>query len=206
LVLLPGIILHEISHWLFAKLLGVRTGKIEIWPSQKSRGRIRLGSVRIGQTDHLRASLIGLAPFITGCLVIFLIGDQILGVSHLIDPLLKGNFDSLPNNLSGYTYASDFWLWLYVIFSISNTMFPSETDRGAWWPVLAILGGLAFLAYALGLVKDIPQDVNNVVLDLIRYLAYAFTLTVLVNLAFMIVIAILEKLVSTLKGTRIQYQ
>lgn len=186
--------------------MGVRTGKMEIWPSKKSGGRIRLGSVRIGQTDHLRASLIGLAPFVTGCLVIFLIGDQILGVSHLIEPLLDGNFDALQSNLTGYTYASDFWIWLYVIFSVSNTMFPSETDRGAWWPVLATLGGLALLAYALGVIREIPQDVNNVVLDLIRYLAYAFTLTVLVNLIFMVIIAILEKLVSTIKGTRIQYQ
>ena len=85
-------------------------------------------------------------------------------------------------------------------------MFPSETDRGAWWPVLATLGGLAFLAYALGVVKDIPPDVSNAALDLIRYLAYAFTLTVLVNLVFMLIIAILERLVGALKGTRIQYR
>ncbi|GAF95383.1 unnamed protein product, partial [marine sediment metagenome] len=33
-LLLPGILIHELSHWLAAKLLGVRTGKISLWPSR----------------------------------------------------------------------------------------------------------------------------------------------------------------------------
>jgi hypothetical protein len=205
LALLPGIVLHELSHWCFARLLGVKTGKIEIWPSRKSRGRIRLGAVRIGKADHLRASLIGLAPFVTGCVVIYLVGDQILGISRLIDPLLEGDLATFQTSLSGYTQASDFWIWLYVIFAVSNTMFPSESDRGAWWPVLAVLGGIAFLGYALGLESSIPQGATNVMLDLIRYLAYAFVLTVTVNLVFMLVIAIVERITEMLKGTRVEY-
>jgi hypothetical protein len=206
LVLLPGIVLHELSHWSFAKVMGVKTGKMEIWPSKKARGRIRLGSVRIGRADHVRASLIGLAPFITGCLAIYLIGDQILHVSDLIDPLLKGDIPSLQNNLPGYTYASDFWIWLYIIFSISNTMFPSESDRGAWWPVVATLGGIAALGYALGVIESIPPDITQAVLDLIGYLANAFALTVMANLVFVVVIAVLEMLVGALKGSQIEYQ
>ena len=206
LALLPGIVLHELSHWLFAQLLGVKTGKIELWPSRKSRGRIRLGSVQIGKADHLRASLIGLAPFITGCLVIYLIGDQILGVSRLIAPLFESDFATFQTSLAGYAQASDFWIWLYVIFAVSNTMFPSESDRGAWWPVLAVLGGIALLGYALGLESSIPQEATNVLLDLIRYLAYAFILTVAANLVFVVVIAVLEKITEAVKGTRVQYR
>lgn len=205
LALLPGIVLHELSHWLFARLLGVKTGRIRIWPSRKSRGRIRLGSVRIANTDHFRASLIGLAPFVTGCLVIYLIGDQILGFSRLIDLLLRGDFESFRSNVAGYSQASDFWIWLYVIFSVSNSMFPSESDRGAWWPVLAVLGGIAVLGYALGLAQNIPEDATNVLLDLIRYLAGAFILTLAVNLVFVLAIAILEKITEALKGARVGY-
>ena len=145
LTLLPGIVLHELSHWAFARVLGVRTGRMQIWPSRRGSGRMRLGSVRIEQTDHLRASLIGLAPFITGCIAIYLIGDQILGAGTLIDPLFRTDFTTFKTNLSTYSQASDFWIWIYVIFTISNTMFPSESDRRAWWPVVALFGGMALV-------------------------------------------------------------
>ena len=35
---LPGTLLHEISHWLTAKLLGVKTGKFSLWPKPKRGG------------------------------------------------------------------------------------------------------------------------------------------------------------------------
>ena len=57
-LLLPGILVHELSHWLAATLLGVRTGGISIWPSRRG-GRVRMGSVKVGRADPLRASLVG---------------------------------------------------------------------------------------------------------------------------------------------------
>ncbi len=205
LVMLPGIVLHELSHWAFAQLLGVKTGKIEIWPSRKGRGRIRLGSVRIGRADSFRASLIGLAPFITGCLAIYLIGDYVLGVGYIIAPVLEGNFALFQRHLSSFVQASDFWIWLYVIFAISNTMFPSESDRESWGPVLVLLGAVIALGLLFGLDSRIPPGVTAVLLDLVRYLAYAFMLTVAVNLVFTLAIALLEKTVEVIGGRRVNY-
>lgn len=205
LVMLPGIVLHELSHWACAQLLGVKTGKIEIWPSRKGRGRIRLGSVRIGRADSFRASLIGLAPFITGCLAIYVIGDYVLGIGYIIDPVLEGNFSLFQRHLSSFFRASDLWIWLYVIFAISNTMFPSESDRESWGPVLMLLGGVMALGLLFGLDSRIPPTVTAVLLDLVRYLAYAFTLTVAVNIVFTLAIALLEKLIEIMAGRRVDY-
>jgi hypothetical protein len=47
--------------------------------------------------------------------------------------------------------AQDFPLWFYLIFTISSTMLPSQSDRHAWLPLgmtLAVLLGLAVLAGA----------------------------------------------------------
>ena len=205
LTLLPGIVLHELSHWACARMLGVRTGRMRIWPSRTGGGRMRLGSVRIGQTDHLRASLIGLAPFITGCAAIYLIGDLILGAGPLIGPLLRADFAAFRSSLSVYTQASDFWIWIYVIFTISNTMFPSESDRRAWWPVVALLGAMALLGYAFGLLEDVPVAVADAWAELVSYLAYASILTLVVNLGSAAVLALAEKTVEAIKGTRVAY-
>ena len=205
LAMLPGIVLHELSHWAFARLLGVRTGKMQIWPTRKEGGRMRLGSVRIGKTDHLRASLIGLAPFITGCAAIYLIGDLILGAGPLIEPLLHADVVAFRSSLATYTQASDFWIWLYVIFTISNTMFPSESDRRAWWPIVALLGAMALLGYALGLLENVPAAIADAWTELVSYLAYASILTLVVNFGCAAVLALAEKIIEALKGARVAY-
>jgi len=203
---LPGILLHELSHWLMAKLLGVRTGKISIWPSKRRAGhQMRLGSVKVGRADPVRNSLIGLAPLLSGTLVILLIGDWILGLSAIGDIFLSGEWPRLWEGLATYVQVPDFWLWLYLIFAVSNAMLPSETDRQSWQPVLIFWGGVVGLLYFVGWVPQVPEAIADWLLTAIGYLAYAFGLTIAVDVIFIVIIAILERLLMTLKGARVEY-
>src|SRR4030065_996260 len=74
---LPGIIFHEISHFLTALFLFVPVGGINLNPTfeEDDKGNtksIKLGSVAIGKSDLIRGSLIGFAPFIFGITLILL--------------------------------------------------------------------------------------------------------------------------------------
>jgi hypothetical protein len=205
LALLPGIVVHELSHWLFAKALGVRTGKMSIWPRRQNRGRVRLGSVQVTRVDPFRSSLIGLAPLLVGSLVIFLIGDRVLSVSRPINAALNADWNGLWASLGSTTQASDFWIWLYVIFAVSNAMFPSESDRQSWLPVLVLLTLIGAVAYLSGVLTDVGPEVIGGLRTLSRYLAYAFALTVVVDIGFGAVIAAVEYLLALAKRTRVQY-
>ena len=204
-LLLPGILIHELSHWLAAKLLGVRTGKITLWPSKRRGNQMRLGSVRVARTDPFRSSLIGVAPLISGSLTVLIIGQLILGLGDLGEVLLNGEWEPLWESILAHLQAPDFWLWLYLIFAISNAMLPSETDREPWKPVLLFISLVAFLFYLTGWVNQMPEVVTNASLTGLSYLAYAFSLTALVDAIFIAVIAILEALVSRLTGKRVEY-
>jgi len=199
---LPGILLHELSHWLMAKLLGVRTGQVSIWPSRRKAGRpMRLGAVKVEQTDPVRNSLIGLAPLVSGTLVILLIGDWILGLKTIP----SGAWPRLWENLAAYIQVPDFWLWLYLIFAVSNAMLPSETDRQSWQPVLIFWGGVVVLLYLVGWIPHIPEAVVQWLLTASGYLACAFGLTIGVDVLFSIIIAVLERLLMALRGVRVEY-
>jgi hypothetical protein len=63
---LPGVLVHEISHFLMAKLLGVRTGRISLLPQPLPNGRLQLGFVETAPTDLVRDVLIGSTPLIVG--------------------------------------------------------------------------------------------------------------------------------------------
>lgn len=204
-LLLPGILIHELSHWLTAKLLGVRTGKISFGPSNRRGNQMRLGSVTVARTDPFRASLIGVAPLISGSLAILIIGQLILGFGDVGKVLPDGQWQQVWQSLQTHLRMPDFWLWLYLIFAISNAMLPSEADREPWRPVLMFMGLTALIFYLTGWVRQVPQALAAASLTGLSYLAYAFSLTVVVDAMFIAIIAVFESLVSRLTGRQVEY-
>ena len=174
---------------------------------------MRMGSVRVAHTDPLRASLIGLAPLISGSIAILIIGQLILGLGDVGEVLLNGEGGPVWESLLTHLRAPDFWLWLYLIFAVSNAMLPSETDREPWRPVLLFMGLVALLVYLVGWVRQdfgelsrtVPEVVATASLTGLSYLAYAFSLTIAVDAIFIAAIAIIEALVSRLTGKRVDY-
>lgn len=206
LLFLPGIVLHELSHWLAATLLGVKTGKISLGPSRRYSGQVRLGSIKVAKTDFFRESLIGLAPLVAGSAIILLIANLAFGVKAA-NPLLpaSASLDQAIENLVAYARVPDAWLWLYLIFAVSNAMLPSESDRRPWLPLLICLGLVALLFYFMWGIPTIPDVVVAWASRGLEYVAFAFGLTVIVDAIFIVVIYLLEAVISGLKGQRVEY-
>ena len=147
IILLPGVFIHEISHLLMAILLGVPVKKISLLPEVSKQGRIRLGFVQTSKTDVIRDSLIGLAPFILGLIIVGFIGAAKLGLPDLIQPIYAGYFNAFFSKIINLRNVTDFGLWIYLAFAISTTMIPSESDRQSWKVIL--LGLLIILLIVL---------------------------------------------------------
>jgi len=143
----PGVFLHELSHFLMAKLLRVRTGKISLIPRALPNGRLQMGYVETVSTDIVRDSLIGLAPLIAGTLFVAYAGIYKLQVHTLWNVLRDGQMHLFLVGLGLLPTAQDFYLWFYLTFAISSTMMPSESDRHSWLPLG--LWAAALLALAI---------------------------------------------------------
>ncbi|MHB8776236.1 MAG: hypothetical protein ACYC6R_00555 [Anaerolineales bacterium] len=147
----PGVFLHELSHFIMAKILRVSTRGFSLIPQSYSDGRLQMGYVETEHTDVLRDSLIGLSPLIAGTLFVAYAGIYQLHLHTLWDVLRNGQMDLFWMGFGLLPLIPDFYLWFYLTFSISSTMMPSESDRHAWLPLglwAAILLALAFLSGA----------------------------------------------------------
>jgi len=204
LPLLPGVIIHELSHALAGVLLGVRVGRISIWP-KVTGGHIQLGVVPVEKTGVVRASLIGLAPLLAGSAVILVIGQRVLGLGTVGAALAAGNWPGLLEGLVQMLRASDAWLWAYVIFTVSNTMLPSRTDRQAWAPLLLFLFLIGGSVWAVGLGPALVREVAQPVAMALRWLAAMCALTVIVDLPFVLSITLVERVLERIKGARVAY-
>jgi hypothetical protein len=119
ILFLPGILLHEGSHFVMARLLGVRTGRFSIVPQATGEGRLQLGYVETSQTDPVRDALIGLAPLVSGSLFVAYAGLSQLGFAAYWDSLRQMEGMTLRSVFAAWQTTDDFWLWFYLVFVIA---------------------------------------------------------------------------------------
>ena len=201
-LLLPGILLHEASHYVVAKLLLVRSNGITIGLRKTRKKQVSLGSVNIERTDPIRESIVGVAPFVVGLTAIWLI----VGWGFSMWPNSSLTLAQMIDRVREYGYDWTTWLDLYLVFAVSTAMIPSESDREPWGPVITIFGlGVAIL-FLLGWTPRVPQDYVTMARQLLDALTFALGIAVVVNGAVAVVLWILERTVERLSGKRVEYR
>ncbi len=204
LPLMPGILLHELSHALMAKLLGVRVGRVSVRPRVADE-RIQLGFVPVEASDVVRASLIGLAPLLVGSAAILAIGYLVFGIGGLREALGDGSLSGLARHFVAMLHTPDVWLWAYLIFAISNTMLPSQSDRESWTPLILFLLIAVALAWFAGLGPAIMQRLGQPLQLAIRWLTVMYAFTAVVDLPFVGLILLGEWGLSRIRGVYVEY-
>jgi hypothetical protein len=134
-----------------AKLVGVRTGRLSLTPQLVEGGSLRLGFVELGGMDIFREALIGAAPLVFGGALLAYAGMSHLQGGAFSQALHSGETGSFFDRLGRLPSQPDIWLWIYLVFAVSTTMFPSPSDRRAWLPVAlvaVVTVGVALLAGA----------------------------------------------------------
>ena len=200
LIFFPGVLLHEISHWVTAKMLGVRTGRISLFPRPTGKGRLQMGYVETAETDWLRDALIGAAPLITGGLFVAYAGILRLGVGQSWMQLVPENFPSAVQAILA-TYAQpDFWLWFYLIFAVSSMMFPSASDRRTWLPIVLILGVLSGIFILAGFGPWLSAHLGEPLQIIIQTATVIFFISGVVHICLLIPVWVTRMLLSRITG------
>lgn len=201
LVMLPGVLIHEVSHLIVATLLGVRAGGLSLRPKVQRDG-LQLGSVQVARTDAVRESLIGLAPLIGGSLVVLLIAGLVFEIPLEGQGAVVNRLTYVVNNVEALLRRPNAVLWLYLIFAISNAMLPSPSDRQPWQTLVIFVGIVAAAVFFLnGGPPRIPDDFVASLTRAIDLLALAFAFTLLVDLVFLTGIYIVEQGLVALRGS-----
>jgi hypothetical protein len=202
LLMLPGILLHELSHLLVAKLVGLKVGELSLGPRAHNQTSIELGSVTVSRGDVFRESLVGLAPFLSGTAVLVLIGTAVFDVQALGYAGAAEGIGGLLRTLPEIWRVPDFWIWAYIIFVVSNAMMPSPSDRQPW-----LLAGI-YLALALGGVylliglPVLPAGVAKWATGVLQVLTLSFLFTLMLDLAAAAAMWIAEALILALQSRR----
>jgi hypothetical protein len=199
----PGVVLHEGSHFLMARLLMVRTGRFSLLPRPLDGGRVRLGYVETERSDLVRDALIGLAPLIAGGVFVAYAGLARLGLHRLWDNLVLEGPRGLLEQLPGLQSMPDFWLWFYLLFVISSTMLPSASDRRAWLPLSLGVGLLLVLALLAGAGPWMLANLAPTLDRVLRAVAVVLTISLIIHLILLVPFYLLRRMLNRLTGLEV---
>ena len=199
-IFLPGVFLHETSHFLMAKILRVPTGRFSILPKPLLDGRLQMGYVETAKADIIRDSLIGAAPLIIGTLFVAYAAIYQLEMRVLWDVLRDGKFNLFWMGIRALPNVQDFYLWLYLTFAVSSMMMPSESDRHAWLELVISVGVLFSIALLIGAGPWLLNNVAPLISNFLSSVAVIFGLSSLVHVVLVLPTALIHKLLTRITG------
>ena len=200
IIFLPGVFLHELSHFVMAKILRVPTGRFSIFPHSLPDGRLQLGYVETSRSDIVRDSLIGAAPLIAGTLFVAYVAIERFQMRILWDLVRNGQLNLFWMGMRAMPAARDFYLWFYLVFTVSSTMMPSESDRHAWLELLLSTGILFGLTLLFGAGPWMLSNLAPRISSFLGFVGVIFGLSSFVHILLILPTALLHKLLARLTG------
>jgi hypothetical protein len=193
LLFLPGVALHEGSHWIMAKILLVKTHHFSLVPEWVEDGTIRFGFVEMSKTDRIRSALIALAPLLSGVAIILWLAFTQLHLDIVLQGLIAMNWDLVEDGLKIFFQTPDLFLWMYLLFTISNMMLPSSTDQRVWLPVGIIFAIIYIAIILINIGSGTSSWLINLSKNVAETLLQAFGFSTVLNLFMVVPLLLMER-------------
>ncbi|MFH1286828.1 MAG: hypothetical protein ABII02_03695 [Candidatus Magasanikbacteria bacterium] len=188
-ILWTGIIgtpIHEIGHYIFAKLFLHRIEKVSLFKPNKETG----GLGHVNHSYHKKSIFqnignffIGAAPLIFGSGVLYLLFRFFLSGSSAMFDLLRStdltSFNSIWISVRqvGSIFLSAFdasswkwWLFLYLSFAVSSHLAPSKQDQKGMWSGFIWIVCIIIIINTIALFAQ--SNITSSVLGLSQYLRF----------------------------------
>jgi hypothetical protein len=199
---LPGVFLHEVSYWLAAGMLNVHAKGSIRWPEPQEIAELDLSFVEISKNiTPVKLALITLAPIIAGLISVWFIANNILNFNIFFNTLSTGELSDVATAFQSLASAPDFWLWIYFLFTISNTMIPKMNNLRGLRMVFIAIGVVIVFLFVIGVGNQvILGTLAEPIAQGLGVLTGTFVIIILINLFFVVVLGTIEAVIERITG------
>jgi hypothetical protein len=174
--------LHEFAHWSSAKLLGVKTAGFHVLPQWGKKGAIQLGSVNVRGGHLVEHTIIGVAPMLLGGVVTMFLSYTLVDVDALSRSIQSEQYGSVLRVALQAFHHPDALLLLYLLFTISGSMFLSASDRAPIQQMALYLAAVLLPLYLFGLIPALPEGWTQFIGEMFAVFASGLAVALAVHL------------------------
>ena len=193
----PGVLLHESSHFVALRLMGVRCRLnlgVEMQNDFVVYGHVDFYENEVNGIQHF---ISGIAPLFTGLTAISVIAVNFMGVPSIRSIIASsGNIDFS----TILTAANNWWFWVafYFVFAIASEMIPSPSDRRYW----VHLGIILVVLFAISILTETTGWFFTNMYPLIDGVLKMVGITFMICLAIELVLFVPLRLISWLRARK----
>ena len=189
--------LRELTLWLTAGALNVRAEGSLRFPERQDISELRLSFIRVApEGGRIKLMLISLSPLASGLAALWAISAALFPVSGSMLPAppgAPGSVTELGAAITSLTQTANFWLWLYIVFTIANCSFPALAVKlSAAGKVLPLLALLAICFGTWRAFNTANPAVALAIEGLLRGLTLIVAQVTLLNISCVLVLGTLE--------------
>jgi hypothetical protein len=199
---LPGIILYELVFWLVAGFLNVRADRAISWPEKQEIGELKLGFIKLSKNvGQFPLAVISTAPLAIGLAAVAFIANNRLDFQGFVNAMGRGFLDDVSAAFSRLVSAPDFWIWIYLVFTISNTMWPDVSKLRGWRVILIALAVAGAVLIAIGAGNQvIVETLNGPVTNALNSLSGTLAVIIGIDLFVVAVLGSIEAAIERITG------
>ena len=188
---LPGTFLHEFAHWSSARLLGVKTAGFHVLPQWGKKGTIQLGSVNVRGGHLVEHTIIGVAPMLLGGAVTMLLSYMLVDVDALSRAIQAEQYGNVLAVALHAFHHPDALILLYLLFTISGSMFLSASDRAPIQQMALYLAAVLLPLYLFGFMPALPASWTVAISQVFEVFAAGLGVALVVHLIMTAIFALL---------------
>jgi hypothetical protein len=121
-----------------------------------------------------------------------LVSYYVFDVAALGEAWRTAGWAGVMAGLNGIWRVADFWLWAYVIFVVSNSMTPSESDRQPWVMAGIYLGIALLVVWLFGGFAALTGAFLDEVAGALQVLTLGFLFTLAMNAIIAVFLWLME--------------
>lgn len=204
-LLFPGVFVHEFVQYLIAGALNVRIKRVIAWPEAQEDGTLRLDFVQIQEAKWFQAAIIGAAPLFAGLGLVWLISSQVLSLDEVVTAIQAQDMALFREALKNLASTPDFFLWIFLIFTISNAMLPTPADRQGWPLLLAVFAIVIGFLAIIGVGDTLYEQFTGPFAYAVNRVTLAFASVLAVEIPGIIFIGFVEEVLERLYDQKFIY-
>ncbi len=207
-IFLPGVVVFEFFYWLAAGIFDVRAERSLGWPESQQVAELRLNFVKVAKNiGRLRLAAITLMPFVACVLIIWWVAQSQLGIEAFAGALRERGVRALGPALGQLFSTPDFFLWVYLLFTIGNTMMPRWEDLRGVRVLLIAVGVLVVILFALGVGDEVLIETFLVPIGTaVNLVSSVFLVIIGVNVLVTAALGTIESIIERVTGDSATFQ